>query len=58
MNTTQVIRQVQVVDPALSTANPTQVVERLAIFDATGAPIDLASVLADFENRITAIEGA
>lgn len=58
MNTTQVIRQVQVVDPALSTANPTQVVERLAIFDATGAPIDLAAVLADYEDRIAALEGA
>lgn len=56
MNTTQSIRQVQVVDPALSTPDSTKVVERLAIFDADGAPIDLATVLADFESRIAALE--
>lgn len=56
MNTTQSIRQVQVVDPALATPDPTKVVERLAIFDADGAPIDLATVLADFESRIAALE--
>lgn len=56
MNTTQSIRQVMVVDPALTVADSTKVVERLAIFDADGVPIDLATVLADFESRIAALE--
>ena len=56
MNVTQSIRQLAVVDPALTVADPTKVVERVALFDADGNPIDLASVLGDFETRIAALE--
>lgn len=52
----QVTRQMMVTTPAQAAIVPNQVVEKVAFFDAAGNAVDLAAVLADFEDRIAALE--
>lgn len=54
----QVTRHMVLVTPAQATATPNQVIENVAFFDATGTAVDIMAIIADYESRIAALEGA